>query len=74
MKWIIDRIENNIAILENEVTKEKREVSTSLLPPSIHEGAILILTNEQYILDLDEEEQRRKEILERFLRLRNNRE
>lgn len=72
MKWIIDRIEENIAVLEQPDTKEKKEVATTLLPPSIHEGAILIYQNNQYQLSLIEEEQKRKEIEERFKRLRNN--
>lgn len=71
MNWIIDRIENNLAILENETTKEKKEVPLSELPPSIHEGTILMLTNNQYTLNLDEEERKRKEILKRFQNLRN---
>ena len=73
MKWIIDRIEENIAILEQPNTKEKKEVNITLLPPSIHEGSILISKNNQYKLSLSEEEQKRKEIEERFKRLRNNR-
>lgn len=73
MKWIIDRIEENIAILEQSDTKEKKEVNITLLPPSIHEGSILINKNNQYQLSLSEEEQKRKEIEERFKRLRNNR-
>ncbi|MCI6265929.1 MAG: DUF3006 domain-containing protein [Erysipelotrichaceae bacterium] len=72
MKWIIDRFEEKIAIIENEITKEKKEVNTSLLPTSIHEGSILLYQNNKYILSEKEEDQKRKEIEERFKKLRNH--
>lgn len=72
MKWAIDKIINNIVIIENINTLEKKELDINLLPPSIHEGSILIYKNDNYILDIDEEEQRKKLIEERFKRLRNN--
>lgn len=71
MKWAIDKIENNIAILEEITTKEKKEVSTLILPSSIHEGSILIFENNTYSLDIEIEQKRRQEILERFKRLRD---
>ena len=74
MKWVIDRIEDDIVILESISTKEKKEVSINLLPSSIHEGSVLVFYNEQYINDEDYEIKRRTEILERFKRLRNNRD
>lgn len=70
MRWIIDRIENHLAILEQMETKEKKEVDIALLPSSIHEGAILIFQNNQYQLSNKEEDIRRKVIEERFERLR----
>ena len=74
MKYAIDRIENNIAILENITTKEKKEVDITLLPTSIKEGSIISYINNTYIQELSLEEKRRQEILERFKRLRNNRD
>lgn len=71
MKWAVDRIENNIALLENIITLEKKEVAVSLLPENIHEGSILFFTNNTYVVSLTEEEKRRKEIEFRFRRLRN---
>lgn len=71
MSWIIDRIENNMAILENEQTKEKQEVAISLLPANIHEGAILTLVNHQYLLNKQLEDKKRLEIEKRFRNLRS---
>lgn len=70
MKYSIDRIENNIAVLENLQDKEKREVDISLLPKGSREGSILLFRNDKYELDLDEEEIRRKRIMEKFKRLK----
>ena len=72
MKWAVDRIEDNIAILENIDTLEKKEVAISLLPSSIYEGSILRYQNNTYIADISEEEIRRKLIEEKFRKLRNN--
>ena len=66
MKYAIDRIENNIAVLENIKTKEKREINIKDLPRGIKEGSILSLENNLYKLDNDEEEKRRKLIIEKF--------
>lgn len=70
MKYAIDRIENNIAILENINTKEKKEISILNLPPNIHEGTILLETNNTYIIDTLEEITRTKLIEEKFKKLR----
>lgn len=71
MKWAIDRIINDIVIIENIETLEKKEVSIELLPTSIHEGTILIYENEKYKLNESLEEQRRRIIEEKFKKLRN---
>lgn len=70
MKYSIDRIEDNIVVLEDINTKEKLEVQKDLLPPNIKDGTILTFENNEYKLDLNEEELRRKQIQERFYRLR----
>ncbi|HAB66290.1 MAG TPA: hypothetical protein DCE23_02880 [Firmicutes bacterium] len=71
MKFAIDRIEENIAILENLETKEKLEVSLNSLPDDIKDGSILIFKN-KYILDNNEEEKRRTSIKDKFNRLKKN--
>lgn len=70
MKYAIDRIEDNIVVIENIKTNEKIELLKEQLPENIKEGNILILENNEYKLDLNEEELRRKKIQERFNRLR----
>ena len=69
--WSIDRIENNIAILEDINTKIKKEVNINLLPENIKEGSIISYKDNKYILELSKEQKRRQEILEKFLKLRN---
>lgn len=70
MKYIIDRIENNIAILENINTKEISEVNINILPNNIKEGTALKYINNKYIIDKELENERKKTILEKFNRLR----
>ena len=70
--WSIDRIEENIAILENRTTQELKEVDITLLPNNIKEGSIVSYENNIYTLELSKEEKIRQEILERFQRLRKN--
>lgn len=71
MKWTIDRLEENYAILENCLTKELKEVPRTELPNEIHDGTLLIEINNTYILNLTEEERLRQEILEKFKKLRS---
>ena len=70
MKFAIDRIENNIAILENLKTKEKKEISIQLLPSDIKKGMIIIKNNNKYYIDKDEEIKRRKRIITMFNKLK----
>lgn len=72
MKWAVDRIIDNIVVIENIDTLEKEEVDISILPFSIYEGAILTYQDNTYKLDETEEEKRRRIILEKFNKLRNN--
>lgn len=70
MKYSIDRIEGNIAILEDINTKEKIELDISLLPNNIKEGNILLLKDNIYIIDETEEDLKRKRIMEKFNKLK----
>lgn len=72
MKYIIDRIEDNIAILEQQDTKEFINISTNILPNGIKEGMILSIINNTYTIDIKATEKREKEVLEKFKRLRSN--
>ncbi len=70
MKYAIDRIENNIAVLQNLETSEIKEINIDNLPHNIKEGSILTLKDNKYQLDIEEERQRRQNLLERFNRLK----
>lgn len=72
MKYALDRIEEDIAILENIKTGEKRKISIFNLPQNIHEGTILKKENNTYLIDIQEEEKRRRKIQEKFKKLRGN--
>ncbi len=72
MIYIVDRIEDNIAVLENKETKEIIDVSLSLLPANLKEGNVLEYKDKKYILNIEEEEKRKKAILEKFNKLKNN--
>lgn len=70
MKYAIDRIENNIAILENLETKEIIEVDISLLPEGSKESSIITIIDNEYKLDIENEQVRKESLLNRFNKLR----
>lgn len=69
MKYVIDRIENDIAILEEINTKEIVELNIKELPNDIEEGKVLIKVDDNYLIDEEEKIIREKEISERFKNL-----
>ena len=70
MKYSIDRIENDIAVLENIDTNEIIEIEISLLPENIKESNIVIYENDKYKLDQETEDSRKKDLLSRFSKLK----
>ena len=72
MIYIVDRIEDNIAVLENKETKEIIDITLSFLPANLKEGNVLEYKDKKYILNIEEEEKRKKAILEKFNKLKNN--
>ena len=70
MKYVVDRIENEIVILESLETQLKKEVLLSELPEEIKEGNILVYENELYTIDLEGEQKRRQTIKNKFDMLR----
>lgn len=70
--YSIDRIEDTIVVLENIITKEKKEVDIILLPVEIKEGSIVSYKDDMYVLEITEEEKKRQEILKRFQSLRKD--
>lgn len=71
MNYAVDRIDENIATIENIINKEKKEVPLELLPKNAKEGSIITLEGGIYILNSNEEETRRKIIEEKLNRLKN---
>lgn len=70
MKYAVDRIEENIVILEEITSKEKKEIPLEELPQNIKEGTIIHYENNKYILDKKEETKRRSSIKAKFAMLR----
>lgn len=65
MKYVIDRIEENIAICEDE-NGQIVELSLEKLPLNVKEGSIIIEENSTYIIDEKATENKRKEIKKRM--------
>ena len=51
MKYAVDSIVDDIAVLEELETKEKKEVSLEMLPEEIQEGIILIYQDNEYYIN-----------------------
>lgn len=50
MRYIVDHIEGDKAVLECRVNKRKKVVELNLLPENIHDGDILMYRRREYIL------------------------
>ncbi len=68
MKYAVDRIVDNIVILENIKNKEIIKVNIELLPQNIKEGSILIKRKDRYILS--KSNTRKDKIKRRFNKLK----
>ena len=68
MKYAVDKIEDNIAVLENIDTKEKIEIKIKNM--KIKEGDILVYIDGVYVVDVKEREKRYKELREKLDRLK----
>lgn len=66
MKYSIDRIENDIAVLESLESKEIINVNITLLPQNVKEGSIIVCENNKYIKDEETELKRKTELQSRF--------
>lgn len=72
MRYSVDRIEENIAILVNCEDGTVVEASLEEIGFKVSEGNILGLLNGKYFWDENLEASKRQEIQERFERLRKN--
>lgn len=71
MKYAIDKIEDDIIVLENLDTKELKEVSSSQILGEPHEGAIVLEQEKNYIISETEETKRRQMLKKKLERLKN---
>ena len=74
MKYAVDSIVDEIAVLEELETKEKKEVSLEMLPEEIQEGNILIYQDNEYYINREYEATRRETLEEKLERLKALRE
>lgn len=70
MKYVVEKIEEGIVVLESLEDRIKKEVQISELPENIKEGNVLIYENEVYTKDEELEQQRRETIKNKFDMLR----
>lgn len=63
MKYTVDRIENNIALLEDDMLM-LLPVPAAMLPDGAKEGSILDFDGEKYVLCENEESVQRKKLFE----------
>lgn len=70
MKFSVDRIINNLAILESLEEQIKKEVPLTELPTDLKEGNILVFENDTYSKDETVEEERKTSIKSKFDMLR----
>ncbi len=74
MKYSIDSIDEELAILENLETQELIPILVSDLPKNIKEGSILVLEDGKYRFEEEETKKRHDEIKSRFDRLKKKSE
>lgn len=67
MKYIIDRIENNMVICENQETKKMEQFDKNMFPNHIKDGDVVIKENDKFIID-EEETKNRKEYIENLMK------
>lgn len=60
-KYILDRIEADVAILETE-KGEFLNISSSILPDNTNEGDVILFDNDEYTILSDETDKRKKRI------------
>ncbi|HIU40378.1 MAG TPA: DUF3006 domain-containing protein [Candidatus Aphodocola excrementigallinarum] len=70
MKYAIDKIENNVALLENIKDGSKKEIDIKMLPLNVKETDILSYDGKVYLVDNNEKEKRIKIIREKMEKLR----
>lgn len=70
-KYSVDRIEEDIIVLENIENKEIIEINKSELDFEVVDGNILKLVDGKFVLDKETEVSRKESLRERLNRLKN---
>lgn len=71
MLYTVDEIIDDIVVLENRDNLKMIKVNKNILPKDIHEGSIIEYKDNIYINRTDIENNKRKELIERFKNLRS---
>ncbi len=74
MKWAVDRIEDDIVVLQNIETREVMDVEKNKFDLNVTEGMIVQETPDGFIHDEDEENIRKQVIADKFSRLKKERD
>lgn len=74
MKYAVDSIVDDIAVIEEIKTGDKKEVSLEILPEEIQEGNILAYRDGEYYIDRQYEAVRRQSLEEKMEELKKFRE
>jgi len=69
-KWVIDRFEEDSAVLESTTTLETIALPKADLPKEANPGDTLFMQDGEWQFDHEETEARRKRIQERFRRIK----
>lgn len=70
MKYAVDEIIDNLVILENIKTKEKKIIKKDIIPFQIQDGTIIEIKSNQIYHDIKTETKRKKKIQEKFNKLK----
>lgn len=73
MKYVVDRIENNIIILENLKDKSILEIPKDKINFLIKDGDVLYYDNNKFRLDLETKKKRIELIKEKFNKVKKKR-
>ncbi len=71
MKFVVDRIENDIAVLENIKDNEIINVSLDKLPNKVMEKDVLLYDGNTYVIDVLEKNERINRIKDKMKKLKN---
>lgn len=70
MNYAVDQIVEDIVIVEDTITGEKKVIDKTVLPKEIKEGTILTLVDDNYIINNKEEQIRKERIKDKLERLK----